>query len=178
MVSIWLYFALLTLVAVERLAEVRISNRNAAWSFERGAVEFGQSHYPFMVMLHTVFLIGCALEVILCDRVFSTVIGTVCLVLAIGCQGLRWWVIRSLGTQWNTRIIVLPGGGRVTGGPFKYFDHPNYIAVVAEGIVLPLIHNAYVTAGVFTVLNAALLWVRIRTESRALMQLEVHSDDV
>jgi methyltransferase len=176
MVTTWAYLGLLMLVAFERLAEVRVSNRNAAWSFKQGGVEFGQGHYPFMVVLHTAFLFGCALEVIMCHRVLSPLIGTVCLVLALGCQGLRWWVIRTLGTQWNTRVIVVPGGGRVTGGPFKYFEHPNYIAVVAEGVVLPLIHDAYVTACVFTVLNAGLLWVRIRTENRALMQLEVHSD--
>lgn len=173
MVSTWLYLGLLVLVAFERLAEVRVSNRNAAWSFERGGVEYGRSHYPFMVVLHTAFLFGCALEVVLWSRDFSPGWGTVCLVLAAGCQGLRWWVIRTLGTQWNTRIIVVPGAGRVTDGPFKYVGHPNYIAVIAEGVVLPLVHQAYVTALVFTCLNAILLWVRVRAENHALSELEV-----
>ena len=172
MVSAWLYLGFLLLVSIERLAEVRVSNRNAAWSFERGGVEFGQGHYPFMVVLHTAFLVGCAVEVIALERSFSPVIGVSCLVLAMGCQALRWWVIRTLGPQWNTRIIVVPGSGRVIDGPFKYFKHPNYIAVIAEGIVLPLVHQAYVTAAVFTVLNAGLLWVRIRTEDHALLSLE------
>ena len=86
MVSTWFYLGFLLLVSIERLVEVRVSNRNAAWSFERGGVEFGQGHYPFMVVLHTAFLVGCAVEVIILERSFSPVIGVSCLVLAMGCQ--------------------------------------------------------------------------------------------
>ena len=85
---------------------------------------------------------------------------------------LRWWCITTLGQQWNTRVVVIPGAARVDGGPYRFFSHPNYVAVVAEGIALPLVHTAWITALVFTVLNAALLGVRIATENAALATLE------
>ena len=171
MVTLSIYTAIIALTAFERLFEVRVSNRNGEESLKRGGQEFGREHYPFMVCLHTAFLIGCVAEVWLLDRSFSPVWGSFWLSVALVCQGLRWWVIRTLGFQWNTRVIVVPGLPRVTGGPFRYFSHPNYLAVVLEGIALPLIHNAYLTASIFTLLNALLLFVRIRVENRALAQL-------
>ena len=172
MVSLVLYTGLIALTAFERLFEVQVSNRNGAESLRRGGREFGQEHYPFMVCLHTAFLVGCVAEVWLMDRTFSPVWGFVWLGVAVACQGLRWWVIRTLGFQWNTRVIVVPGLPRITGGPFRYLSHPNYLAVVLEGIALPMIHDAYLTAIAFTVLNALLLMVRIRVENRALGQLD------
>ena len=131
-----------------------------------------------MVVLHTGFLIACVAEVWLAERAFSAPTGYLWLGIAILCQGLRWWVITTLGSQWNTRVIVVPGLPRVTGGPFKYLSHPNYLAVVLEGIALPLIHDAYVTAIGFTVLNAGLLFVRIRTENQALLNLKEHANGI
>jgi methyltransferase len=93
------------------------------------------------------------------------------LAIVVGAQGLRWWCIHTLGRQWNTRVVVVPGAPRVSGGPYRYFSHPNYVAVVAEGIALPLVHTGWITAVVFTVLNAALLRTRIRTENAALASL-------
>ena len=93
------------------------------------------------------------------------------LAIVVAAQGLRWWCITTLGPQWNTRVVVVPGAPRVTGGPYRYFSHPNYVAVVAEGVALPLVHSAWVTALVFTVLNAALLRTRIHTENTALASL-------
>ena len=89
----------------------------------------------------------------------------------VAAQALRWWCIATLGHRWNTRVIVIPGAPRINGGPYKVFSHPNYVAVVAEGIALPLVHSAWITAVVFTVLNAALLTARIRTENTALERL-------
>jgi methyltransferase len=86
-------------------------------------------------------------------------------------QALRWWCIRTLGRQWNTRILVVPGLSRVIGGPYRVLPHPNYVAVVVEGFALPLVHTAWMTALAFTVLNAGLLSLRISTENRALGQL-------
>ena len=91
--------------------------------------------------------------------------------VAIGAQVLRWWCITTLGPQWNTRVVVVPNAGRVTGGPYRFMSHPNYVAVVVEGIALPLVHTAWITALVFTVLNAALLWTRISVENKALRTL-------
>lgn len=171
MSSLALYYGLLALTALERLAELRVSKRNAAWSFAQGGVERGREHYPVMVVLHTGFLVGCALEPWLLDRPFLPWLGLPMLALAAACQGLRWWVIRTLGPRWNTRVIIVPGLPRITGGPFRWLKHPNYLAVVLEGIALPLIHGAWLTALVFTVLNAALLAVRVRCEERALAEM-------
>ena len=156
------------LVALERLAELVVAKRNAAWSFANGGVEHGKEHYPFMVLLHTSFLIGAPLEVCLLERPFLPWLGWPCLALAVATQALRWWVITTLGPRWNTRVIVIPNLPPVVGGPFRYLQHPNYLAVVVEGLVLPLFHTAWITALVFTVLNALLLRERIRVEDRAL----------
>jgi methyltransferase len=164
--QVW-YTVLVALVAVERLAELLVAKRNLAWSLRRGGRESGFSHYPFMVVLHTGLLAGCLFEVWL-GGVFLPALGWPMLGLVVASQVLRWWCIRVLGRQWNTRIVVVPGLSRVTGGPYRLMPHPNYVAVVVEGFALPLVHGAWVTAVVFTVLNAGLLTVRIRTENDAL----------
>ncbi|WP_410599761.1 isoprenylcysteine carboxyl methyltransferase family protein [Amycolatopsis sp. lyj-90] len=165
--QIW-YTVLVGLVSAERLAELVVAKRNLAWSLARGGRETGFGHYPFMVVLHTGLLAGCLLEVWLADRPFTAVVGWPMLALVIASQALRWWCIRVLGRQWNTRIVVVPGLSRVTGGPYRLFPHPNYVAVVVEGFALPLVHDAWITAVMFTVLNAGLLTVRIRAENQAL----------
>ncbi|WET76441.1 isoprenylcysteine carboxyl methyltransferase family protein [Amycolatopsis sp. QT-25] len=165
--QIW-YTVLVGLVAAERLAELVVAKRNLAWSLARGGRETGFGHYPFMVVLHTGLLAGCLLEVWLAGRVFTPVLGWLMLALVLASQALRWWCIRALGRQWNTRIVVVPGLPRVTGGPYRLLPHPNYVAVVVEGFALPLVHGAWLTALVFSVLNAGLLTVRIRAENRAL----------
>jgi methyltransferase len=90
------------------------------------------------------------------------------LALALGAQALRWWAINTLGDHWHTRVIVLPHVRPIRSGPYRYFIHPNYLAVIVEGLALPLIHSAWVTAAMFSLLNALLLDVRIRTEDAAL----------
>ncbi|MDX6279531.1 MAG: methyltransferase [Kribbellaceae bacterium] len=166
--SLWWYVALVLVVGLERLAELIVSLRNAAWSFKQGGVESGKGHYPFMVVLHTGFLAGCLVEAIVADRPFIPALGWPMLVVVVAAQGLRWWCISVLGHQWNTRVIVVPGLSLVAAGPYKWLRHPNYVAVVAEGIALPLVHTAWVTAVVFLLLNIPLLTVRIRAEEAAL----------
>jgi methyltransferase len=162
------YLLLIVAVAVERLAELRLSVRHARWAFAHGGVETGQGHYPWMVLLHTGLLVAAPVEVAVASRPFLPWLGWPMLVVVLAAQSLRWWCIATLGVRWNTRVIVVPGMPLVTGGPYRWARHPNYVAVVAEGIALPLVHTAWVTASVFTVLNAWLLRVRIRTEDRAL----------
>ena len=165
------YTALILLVGLERLAELVVSNRNLRWSRGRGGVEIGAGHYPAMVTLHSALLVGCLAEVWLLDRPFVPALGWPMLVLVLASQALRWWCVRTLGPQWNTRVVVVPGAGRVRSGPYRFLAHPNYVAVVLEGLALPLVHTAWLTAVLFSVLNAALLSVRIRTESGALAML-------
>lgn len=166
--SLLLYGVLVVLVGFERVAELVVSLRNAKWSFAQGAVESGQGHYPFMVVLHTGLLAGCLVEAIVADRPFIPALGWIMLAVVLASQGLRWWCIATLGRQWNTRVIVVPGLQLVAKGPYQWMRHPNYVAVVAEGIALPLVHTSWITAVVFTVLNIPLLAVRIRTEEAAL----------
>lgn len=165
------YTVLVLAVAAERLAELVVARRNTRWSLARGGVESGREHYPAMVALHTALLAGCLAEVHLSDRPFPPVLGWVMVAAVVAAQALRWWCIRTLGPRWNTRVIVVPGLPRATGGPYRWLSHPNYVAVAAEGIALPLVHGAWVTALVFTALNAALMVVRIRCEDGALARL-------
>lgn len=165
------FAVLIGLVALERLAELVVARRNERWSRSHGAIETGARHYPVMVVLHTGLLAGALLEVGLASRPFIPALGWPMLVLAIASQALRWWCIATLGKQWNTRILVVPGAKRIEGGPYRWFVHPNYVAVVVEGAALPLVHTAWITATTFTVLNAALMRVRITAENRALREL-------
>jgi methyltransferase len=165
------YVLLIALVGLERLAELVVAQRNLAWSRARGGVEVGLSHYPVMVVLHTGLLVGCLVEVFALNRPFIPALGWPMLAIVIAAQGLRWWCITSLGKQWNTRVVVIPGAERVSGGPYRLMPHPNYVAVVAEGIALPLVHGAWITALTFTVLNALLLRKRISIENSALARL-------
>ncbi|MFG2813482.1 isoprenylcysteine carboxyl methyltransferase family protein [Streptomyces sp. NPDC048410] len=162
------YALLVAAVAVERVAELVVARRNERWSRERRAIVVGDGHYPAMVALHVGLLAGCPLEVWLGGRPFVPVLGWPMLAVLVGAQGLRWWCIGTLGPRWNTRVIVVPGLPLVARGPYRLLRHPNYVAVVAEGLALPLVHTAWVTAAAFTVLNAAVLTVRIRCENQAL----------
>jgi methyltransferase len=167
---VW-FTILIGCVALERLAELVVARRNERWSRERGAVEVGAGHYPVMVVLHTGFLVGALLEVWLAHRPFLPWPGWPMFALVLAAQALRWWCIATLGRQWNTRILIVPSLGRVNRGPYRFLNHPNYVAVVVEGFALPLVHTAWITALTFTVLNAGLLRVRIAAENEALRGL-------
>ncbi|MGW1992406.1 isoprenylcysteine carboxyl methyltransferase family protein [Embleya sp. NPDC001921] len=164
------YFALVGLVALERVAELVVSRRNLAWSLARGGVVSGQGHYLPMVVLHVGLLVACVLEVGLGDRPFVPWFGWSMLALVLAAQALRWWCITALGPRWNTQVVVVPGLPLVRTGPYRlpWLPHPNYVAVAVEGLALPLVHGAWITALAFTGFNAALMAVRIRCESTAL----------
>lgn len=165
-----LYTGLVALVAGMRLVELAISRRNIERLEERGAVEVGRSLYPWMVALHAAFLLACITEVWLLDRPFNLLLGGGCLGLLLGAAALRLWVMATLGERWSTRVLVLPQTPLITGGPFRWLRHPNYLAVAAEFIALPLVHTAWVTAGLFSAANAMVLYRRIQTEERALAE--------
>lgn len=168
MTSLTFFTVLVGLVALERVAELVVSRRNAAWSLARGGVETGRGHYPVMVVLHTGLLVGMLLEAWLRRPDVPALLAYPMVVLAVASQGLRWWCIGTLGRRWNTRVIVVPGLPLVRSGPYRFFSHPNYVAVVVEGVALPLVHACWVTAAVFTAANAVLLTVRLRVENAAL----------
>lgn len=162
------YTLFILVLALERCFELWLSRRNAAWAKRAGAVEYGAGHLVWMKLLHTSFFFGCIGEVWGLDRPFIPVLGFTCLAVALLAQGLRYWTIATLGRRWNVAVLVLPGVPAVASGPFRFLRHPNYLAVVAEGVAVPLMHSAFITAGVFTLLNAVLLSVRIGCEERAL----------
>jgi len=163
-----MYYLFILLIAAERLVEMVVSRRNAKWSIARGGREFGRGHYPVMVVLHTALLVGCVVETWALHRPFIPWLGWPMLAIAALSQVLRWWCIATLGRRWNTRVIVMPEAPLVQRGPYRWLHHPNYVAVVAEGFALPLVHTAWLTAATFTVANAILLSVSIRVDNSAL----------
>jgi methyltransferase len=158
------------IVGLQRLLELFYSRRNEWWLRARGAVERGAGHYPVIVAVHTLWLVSTLVEGLLRGPEIP-VWWPVPLAAFLLVQPLRYWAIFSLGMNWNTRILVLPGGKLVRSGPYRFFPHPNYVVVAVEVLTFPLIFGAWITAVVFSLLNAALLYVRIRTENRALKEL-------
>lgn len=153
---------ILALVILQRLSELVIARRNTARLLEQGAVEAAPEHYPLIVGLHAAWLIG--LWFLAYDRAPDMI----WLVVFIILQGLRVWVLMTLGPRWTTRIIVLKDAPLVAEGPFRFVSHPNYCVVVAELMVLPLVFGLFWYGAVFSILNAIVLTIRIRAENRAL----------
>ena len=147
-----------------RTVELIISRRNEKWLLENGALEYGHRHYPYIVALHTLFIISIIIEYYLspagCNWIYL-----ITFILLILCKG---WVIASLGVFWNTKIYRVPGYSLIKKGPYKYVKHPNYIIVILEIFVIPMTFNLYYTAIIFTLLNFIMLSVRIRVENEAL----------
>ena len=171
MTAFVLFTILIALVAVERVVELVVSKRNLRWSAEHGGVEFGRSHYPFMVALHVFLLVGALVEVWVWQKPINPILAWTMFALVLASQVLRWWCITTLGKRWNTLVVIVPGMPRVTGGPYRWLSHPNYVAVVIEGIALPMGGFAWVTALIFTALNLPLLTVRLGVENKALETL-------
>lgn len=153
---------ILGLVTLQRAGELVLSYTNTRRLFARGAIEVAPRHYPLMVAVHTAWLI--ALWMLGHDQPINIIALVVYLLL----QGLRFWVMRTLGARWTTRIIVLPQAPLVSAGPYRFLSHPNYAVVVGEIAVLPLVLGLPGIAVIFTILNAGVLMIRIRAENRAL----------
>jgi len=162
-----LFWILICLVIFQRLAEVVVARRNERIVRSEGAVEFDRKGYGVIVAMHVAFFVSLTAEYIYLERSLSTH-WVFLLSIFIAAQILRYWGITSLGIYWNTRILVIPGSGPIKKGPYKYLNHPNYIAVAIEIAVLPLIFSCYLTSALFTVVNAVLLRRRIKIEEEAL----------
>ena len=165
-----LYLVFIGVIAVERILELVLSRSNESWARSRDARELGSEHFGWMKALHTAFLIACPLEVVLLSRPFVPTLGYPMLALVALAQLLRYWAVITLGRRWNVKVLVVPGMPPVTGGPYRYLSHPNYTAVVIEIFAVPLVHTAWLTAILFSALNAWMLSVRIPIENRALEQ--------
>lgn len=158
----WPSIALLTFVTAQRLSELVIARRNTTALFARGAREIAPDHYPYMVALHTGWLAG------LWMLATGQPVQLFWFGLFMLLQVLRLWVLTTLGERWTTRIIILPGAPLVEGGPYRFFKHPNYMIVIGEIAALPLAFGMPLYALVFSLLNAAVLTIRIRAENAAL----------
>jgi methyltransferase len=156
---------ILGLVTLQRLGELILARRNTDRLRAHGAYEVAAGHYPLIVALHAAWLAGLWYFVLSgsADSVSWAWLGVFVIL-----QALRVWVIATLGPRWTTRIMVLPGAPLVVGGPYRFVSHPNYCVVAAEILVLPLVFGLIGYGLVFSVLNAAILWIRIRAEEAAL----------
>ena len=153
---------ILALVTLQRLFELWLSNRNTARLLARGAREYGRSHYPLIVAVHALWLAS------LWWLAPGRPVDAFWLAIYVLLQLARIWVLATLGPRWTTRIIVLPQVPLVRRGPYRFVDHPNYVVVIGEIAVLPLVFGLWQLALIFSLLNGAVLWVRIRAENRAL----------
>jgi methyltransferase len=168
-VTTQLLFTLVVLaIAVQRLVEVRISRRHEATLKAEGGYEVGHAHFGWMKALHASWFVAMLAEVWLLDRPFIPWLAAVALALTLAGQALRYAAIRTLGDRWTVTIWVLPEAPPVAGGIYRYVRHPNYLGVILELAAVPLLHTAWVTALVWSLLNAWLLRVRIRAEEAAL----------
>ncbi|HWK22435.1 MAG TPA: isoprenylcysteine carboxylmethyltransferase family protein [Ureibacillus sp.] len=164
------------IVILQRIIEVIIAKRNEKRMLAAGAYEAGASHYPYMIALHVSFFISLLTETFLFDRTISPIF-LLLFPLFLLVQGLRVWCLASLGPFWNTKIIILPGANVVKKGPYNFIRHPNYLVVSIEILLLPLMFQAYFTAICFTLLNFAMLAVRIPTEEKALIEATNYSKE-
>lgn len=164
-----IFYIILSIVIVQRLLELVIAKRNEKKMRAHGAYEVGASHYPFMILLHVSFFVSLLTEVHYFNLTPAPLF-LLLLLLFLCVQGLRIWCLTSLGSFWNTKIIILPGANVITKGPYIYFRHPNYLVVSIEIALLPLMFGAYFTAICFTLLNAGMLSIRIPIEERALKE--------
>ena len=158
---------ILGLVTAQRLGELVLARRNTRRLLAKGAHEVGAAHYPLIVALHAAWLLGLwylAVYDLPADLTVAPLWLAAFIVLQLG----RVWVIASLGERWTTRIIVLPGAPMVQRGPYRFVSHPNYWVVAGELLVLPLVFGLTGYGLLFTLLNAAVMWIRIRAEARAL----------
>ncbi len=165
------FTVLIVIIAIQRVWELGVSTRHLRALKDRGAIEVGAGHYPWMVALHIAFLVSCVAEVWLLDRPWRPAMAGFALLVLGAALALRWWTLATLGERWTTRVLVVPGEELIASGPYRWLRHPNYLVVVMEIAAIPMIHCAWLTAVVFTIANLVLLRERILVEEGALERL-------
>lgn len=159
-----MYFIIfISFLIIQRLSELYIARGNEKWLLEQGAIQYGQKHYPFIVAMHTLFIVSLIVEYILRG---DAPISWIFLFIFIAILLFKFWALSSLGKYWNTKIYRVPGVYPVKKGPYKFLRHPNYMEVVCEIAIIPLVFHLYYTAVIFTILNAIMLTVRITVENK------------
>jgi methyltransferase len=157
-----------TYVLLQRLTELVYANANTRRLLSEGGREVGARHYPLFIVLHSSWLIALA---VFAAPAYAPNIPLLC--AFIGSQLFRFWTLASIGRWWTTRIISAPHFPRVKRGPYRFMSHPNYTLVVVEIALLPLLLGTPILALIFSALNAALLWWRIKIESAVLRERSV-----
>ena len=167
--SVIAFLVLLLAVALLRVVELRISRRHQREMVARGAAKVDEPKFRWMVLLHTAVLAGAAFEVVFLRRPFIPQLAAAMFAVFLAANAVRWWVIRTLGEHWNVQVMDSTRLGVVTSGPFRYVRHPNYAAVFAEMLALPLIHTAWITAVAGAIAHMGVLAQRLSTEERVLL---------
>ena len=167
--SVYLFLALLLVVAALRIFELRISKRHQRQMTSRGAAKVKDPYFRWMAMFHSLVLIGAAVEVVFLHRPFLPTLAAPMAVLFLAANLVRWWVIRTLGEHWNVQVVDSTKLGFVASGPFRYVRHPNYAAVFVEMIALPLIHTAWITALAGAFAHIVVLSLRLSVEDPVLL---------
>lgn len=160
-----IFILFVSFVILLRIAELYVARRNEKWMLQNGAVEYGKKHYPFIIALHSLFFVSLIVEYSMQQTPSFSLIFLLIYLLLIA---FKVWIIASLGKFWNTKIFRIQNYPLINKGPYKYIKHPNYIIVIAEIALIPLIFQLYYTALIFTLLNAIMLTVRIKEENLAL----------
>lgn len=168
------FLALLAAVGALRVGELVVSKRHSRKAGDRGEQPRPELTFVFMVALHTVPFWLAPLEVLLLDRPLVPWLAGVSVIALALAAGLRFWTLQTLGASWNVRIVK--PGHVVTGGPYRFIRHPNYLVVITELLFLPLFHTAWLTAIVLTVGNALVLWRRIPAEERVLFEVPGYAE--
>ena len=159
------FILFISFIVLLRIGELVLSQRNEIWLLQQGAIEYGQKHYSYIVALHTLFIISLIAEY---STTQTATFSLFFLVLYLLLLAFKASVITSLGKFWNTKIYHISGFPLIKTGVYKYIKHPNYLIVIAEIAIIPLVFHLYITAFTFTLLNAIMLSVRIKEENRVL----------
>lgn len=159
----WVFYTFILFLILQRLSELFLNKRNEKWLLQQGAIEYGREHYPFMIALHTCFIISLVVEYVWRG---GTTVNYIFLFIFVVLLGFKAYILATLGKYWSTKIYRIPNKAPVLKGPYQFIKHPNYTEVVLEIAVIPLIFHLYITLVVFTALNALMLYVRIKEENK------------
>lgn len=159
------FILFISFIILLRIGELMLSRRNQIWLLQQGAIEYGQKHYPYIIALHALFIASLIIEYSIKQTASFSLFFFVIYLLSLS---LKVWAITSLGKFWNTKIYHISGFPLIKNGIYKYVKHPNYLIVIAEIAIIPLVFHLYYTAIAFTVLNAIALSVRIKEENKVL----------
>jgi methyltransferase len=175
--SLVIFYSVVAIEALERLFELVLSKRNSRRVIARGGVVLDHPIHRVVAISHVIWLVAVPLEVFLFNREFNPFVASVCLVILGLAMVLRYWAVLTLGDRWNIRIITEPGKKRITGGPYRCFRHPNYVAVYAEYFALPLLHSAWFSAFVLGTIGSIVIAAKTKIEDEAILNSSTESSE-